>query len=181
MFKKLFSLLVAFVIALSPALGNAKGSRSSSSKSSSKSYSTPSYKSSSHKIPSYNSKSSYKSYGTPSYKSNTYKIPSYTTKSSYKPLKSPALKTYNYKTPNTYKTRETKYDYNKTYKSSGLPKVERSSSARDQFLKSLGYKKVPDGYEVDHKIPLSKGGQDNPSNMQLLPKELHKQKTASER
>jgi 5-methylcytosine-specific restriction endonuclease McrA len=34
---------------------------------------------------------------------------------------------------------------------------------------------------VDHIIPLSKGGRDEPSNMQLIPKSVHKQKTGSER
>ena len=95
---------------------------------------------------------------------------------------------FNYKAPkintqsnSTYDVGGTKYKYGETYKSSGLPKVERSSSAKKEFLKSQGYTKTPNGYEVDHVYPLSKGGQDIPSNMQLLPKEVHKQKTASER
>lgn len=67
------------------------------------------------------------------------------------------------------------------YKTTGMPKVKRNSGAKDSFLKSRGYEKVPQGYEVDHIIPLSKGGQDDPSNMQLIPKEMHKQKTANER
>lgn len=95
---------------------------------------------------------------------------------------------FNYKAPkisthpnSTYEMGGTKYKVGETYKSSGLPKVERSSSAKKEFLKSQGYSKTPSGYEVDHIYPLSKGGQDKPSNMQLLPKEVHKQKTASER
>lgn len=81
----------------------------------------------------------------------------------------------------TFKTGGTKYNYNDTYKNSGLPKVKRSESAKKQFLKSKGYKRVPPGYEVDHIIPLSRGGRDVPSNMQLIPKSMHKQKTASEK
>ena len=107
---------------------------------------------------------------------------SYKIKSSYS-YKPPKLKTtskFNYKSP-TYNIGGTKYNYGETYKSSGLPKVERSSSSKRKFLKSLGYSKTPNGYEVDHIIPLSKGGQDIPSNMQLLPKEVHKQKTTTER
>ncbi len=81
----------------------------------------------------------------------------------------------------TYKIGGTKYKANEKYKSSGLPKVERSAIAKNQFLRSKGYKKVPSGCEIDHIIPLSKGGRDEPSNMQLIPKTAHKQKTAGER
>lgn len=56
-------------------------------------------------------------------------------------------------------------------------RIERSSKAKKEFLKSKSYDKVPEGYEVDHIIPLYKGGVDEPSNMQLLPKDVHKQKT----
>jgi len=84
-------------------------------------------------------------------------------------------------TNSTYKVNGTTYKYNETYKTTGLPKVERSSSARQEFLNSRGYNKVPAGYQVDHIVPLSKGGADQPYNMQLLPTEQHKVKTASER
>ncbi|HXG06053.1 MAG TPA: HNH endonuclease signature motif containing protein [Nitrososphaera sp.] len=89
----------------------------------------------------------------------------------------------NYAAPKkqTYDVGGTKYKMGESYKSTGLPKVERSSSAKKEFLKSQGYKKTPSGYEVDHIVPLSKGGADKPYNMQLLPKEVHKQKTANER
>ena len=50
-----------------------------------------------------------------------------------------------------------------------------------KFVRNNGYKKIPSGYEVDHIIPLSKGGRDESSTMQLIPKSLHKQKTAEER
>ena len=93
---------------------------------------------------------------------------------------------FNYKAPKirthlTYDVGGTKYKVGEIYKTSGLPKLERSSSAKKEFLKNQGYSKTPSGYEVDHVYPLSKGGQDKSSNMQLLPKEIHKQKTASER
>jgi hypothetical protein len=81
----------------------------------------------------------------------------------------------------TYELGGTKYKYNESYKTTGLPKVERSRSAKNEFLENQGYKRTPLGYEVDHIIPLSKGGVDKPYNMQLLPKEVHKQKTANER
>lgn len=81
----------------------------------------------------------------------------------------------------TYNVGGTNYISGESYKTTGKPKVERNSSARNDFLKSKGYSKVPSGYEVDHIIPLSQGGQDTPNNMQLITKEQHKQKTAKER
>jgi len=97
-------------------------------------------------------------------------------KSSYKPY---TVKSYT-KAP-TYKSGKTTYYTGKTYKTTGLPKVKRSETAKEQFLKSKGLKKVPQGYQIDHLVPLSKGGADSPENMQLLPTAVHKQKTASER
>ncbi len=67
------------------------------------------------------------------------------------------------------------------YKSTGVPKVHRSQSEKGNFLRERGYDKVPRGYEVDHVVPLHKGGADKSYNMQLLPKELHQRKTAEER
>jgi hypothetical protein len=81
----------------------------------------------------------------------------------------------------TYKVNGTSYIYGETYKSTGNAKVERSTSAKDKFLKNQGYKKEPKGYQVDHIVPLSEGGADVPSNMQLIPIEQHKSKTARER
>jgi len=81
----------------------------------------------------------------------------------------------------TYKMNNTTYIAGETYKTTGKPKVERSSTAKAEFLKSRGLKKVPQGYQVDHITPLSKGGQDSPTNMQLLSKQAHNQKTAAER
>ncbi len=75
----------------------------------------------------------------------------------------------------------THYIYGKTYKTTGYTKVKRSTSSKKEFLHQHGYKKVPYGYEVDHIIPLSKGGTDTPDNMQLITKEQHKHKTAYER
>lgn len=60
-------------------------------------------------------------------------------------------------------------------------KPERSEAKKRQFLKQQGLDKVPPGFEVDHIVPLSKGGADESYNMQLIPKEMHKQKTKMER
>ena len=107
-------------------------------------------------------------------------------KSSYKPTKTKSylykpkrnsIKSYN-KTIKI-KTYSTSFQTKEYYKS-GFPK-ERSTSKRNEFLRQRGYEKTPYGYEVDHIIPLCKGGADEPYNMQLMPKFLHKMKTARER
>ena len=83
--------------------------------------------------------------------------------------------------------REKKHNYTthyingKTYKTTGNTKVKRNSSAKKEFLREHGYKKVPSGYDVDHIKPLFKGGTDTPDNMQLITKSQHKIKTAEER
>lgn len=63
----------------------------------------------------------------------------------------------------------------------GHTTTERSQTAKRRFLRGLGLKRVPPGYEVDHKIPLFKGGADEPWNMQLLTEEEHHRKTAQDR
>lgn len=81
----------------------------------------------------------------------------------------------------TYKIGNTEYYYYQTYSTTGKPKVKRSEANKTKFLKSLGYDEIPYGFEIDHIIPLSEGGTDDPSNMQLLTKEQHARKTVRER
>lgn len=81
----------------------------------------------------------------------------------------------------TYTINGTEYYNNETYSTTGMPKVKRSMAIRNQFLRSKGYSEVPEGYEVDHIVPLSQGGSDTPDNMQLLTVEQHRLKTARER
>ena len=81
----------------------------------------------------------------------------------------------------TYKSNGTTYYSNETYSTTGQPKVKRGSTAKKEFLERKGYDKVPAGYQVDHKVPLSQGGIDKPENMQLISTEEHKIKTANER
>jgi len=122
---------------------------------------------------------SYGSYRSSSYKSGGYKKGGF---GGYKPKSyksSPSsLKTYK---PKSYSPKiRTPKSYKKYNTTTFSNKPERSTAKKREFLKSRGYKKTPPGYEVDHIVPLSKGGADEPYNMQLLPKEMHKQKTKME-
>jgi hypothetical protein len=81
----------------------------------------------------------------------------------------------------TYTIGSTEYIYGEYYSTTGKPKVVRSATNKKDFLKSKGYNSAPYGYEIDHIIPLSQGGSDSPSNMQLLTVRQHKAKTARER
>jgi len=74
----------------------------------------------------------------------------------------------------------TRYIAGESYKS-GMPKVDRSQGAKNEFLRERGLSKAPPGTQVDHIRPLSKGGADTPQNMQILTKEQHRQKTGQER
>lgn len=67
-----------------------------------------------------------------------------------------------------------------TYKT-GYAKVERSETAKRQFLRQHGLTRIPQGMHIDHIRPLSQGGSDTPGNMQLLSIEAHHHKTAAER
>jgi hypothetical protein len=69
------------------------------------------------------------------------------------------------------------HSYNSGVKRDKNGRIERSQSAKQDFLKQHGYSKVPKGYQVDHKVPLYAGGKDEPSNMQLLSVKQHQQKT----
>ena len=51
-------------------------------------------------------------------------------------------------------------------KRSSNGKIQRSASARADFMKQTGYPNGRRGYVVDHIVPLECGGADNPSNMQ---------------
>lgn len=85
-----------------------------------------------------------------------------------------------YSQPATYSIGSTTY-YTGQYYETGHPKVKRSGAVRREFLRQRGYSRAPEGYEVDHIVPLSHGGRDATYNMQLLPKAAHRAKTARER
>jgi hypothetical protein len=59
-------------------------------------------------------------------------------------------------------------------------KIIRSETAKNDYLKSIGYKNIPPGYQIDHIKPLYAGGCDCPSNMQLIQTEVHKAKTKND-
>lgn len=51
--------------------------------------------------------------------------------------------------------------------------IVRDLAVRSEFLSSIGYEELPEGYEVHHIIPLSEGGSDTPDNMVLIYEEDH--------
>ena len=53
-------------------------------------------------------------------------------------------------------------------------RIKVNSAEKKRYLKSQGYDRVPEGMEVRHITPLSKGGQDVADNMTLVPKVLKK-------
>jgi len=60
-------------------------------------------------------------------------------------------------------------------------RIKRSEAAKQKFEHQTGYPHGRPGYVVDHIIPLSEGGTDDPSNMQWQTKEEAKAKDRTER
>jgi hypothetical protein len=60
------------------------------------------------------------------------------------------------------------------------PRRARSWTAKRAFLRIRGYKRVPRGFHVEHRVPLFAGGSDSPSNMQVMTKFAHKAKTRND-
>ena len=56
-------------------------------------------------------------------------------------------------------------------------KIKRDPNAKSEFKRTNPRPPGCDRCEVDHIVPLSKGGQDQPSNMQWLSREQHRDKT----
>ena len=55
-------------------------------------------------------------------------------------------------------------------------RIKRDAYVKKTFMRQSGYPNGREGYVVDHIIPLYKGGEDTPENMQWLTKEQHKEK-----
>ena len=53
-------------------------------------------------------------------------------------------------------------------------------AAAAEFKRMTGYPQGRPGYEVDHIVPLARGGADKPSNMQWLTIPEHKAKSRQE-
>ena len=71
------------------------------------------------------------------------------------------------------KRKKKKVDYKKAYKkyhSSKKAKRERAKrNAAGRKLKKMGIK-IPNGYEIDHKNPVSRGGSNDLSNLRIIPR-----------
>lgn len=69
-----------------------------------------------------------------------------------------------------------KRDYKKEYKNyHSKPKQKKNRAKRNKARKMMGLKKG-DGKEVDHKKPLSKGGSNKKSNLQVVSRKKNRKK-----
>ena len=59
-----------------------------------------------------------------------------------------------------------------------LKESANACAREDMILLRLIYLNCPEGYQVDHIIPLSKGGEHHPNNLQYLPALINMQKSA---
>lgn len=59
-------------------------------------------------------------------------------------------------------------------------KTKRTGGGKRKLLKKKGLKKTPRSKEIDHKVPLHKGGSDTLRNVRLISKKSHKRKTKAE-
>ncbi|MFD1450843.1 HNH endonuclease signature motif containing protein [Oceanobacillus sojae] len=69
-----------------------------------------------------------------------------------------------------------KRDYKKEYRDyHGKPEQRKNRSKRNQARKKMGLK-VGDKREVDHKVPLSKGGSNRKNNLRAISRTTNRKK-----
>ena len=74
---------------------------------------------------------------------------------------------------------EKKRDYKKEYRDyHGKPAQIKARAARNAARVEMGLKKG-DGKEVDHKVPLSKGGSNSKRNLRVVSRTTNRRKGAS--
>jgi hypothetical protein len=73
----------------------------------------------------------------------------------------------------------TKRDYKKEYRDfHGKPAQIKARAERNAARSAMGLK-VGDGKEVDHKVPLSKGGSNSKRNLRVVSQKTNRSKGAS--
>ncbi len=79
------------------------------------------------------------------------------------------------------KPKTTKRDYKKEYREyHGRPEQIKKRDARNKARRKMGLK-VGDPREVDHKVPLSKGGSNSRRNLRVVSRRTNRRKGAKRR
>ena len=119
---------------------------------------------------------SYHSSSHSSYKSSSHSSYQHSSSGHHRSTYSTSPKTSHYSTSGHHRS-----TYSTTAKRDSHGHIQRSSTERERFMRETGYPHGRKGYVIDHIVPLSEGGTDDPSNMQWQTKEDAKAKDKWER